>query len=274
MNLKKRSFVLFIMMLLISSIFSSFAYAEKNDQPHLTALGDSITFGYHLEPNQTKPSPQAFPSLIANGHFAVTNLGVPGWTSSDLLNAVTFNPTFKKALKSADIVTLDIGNNDLLQAAGLSQLLQSQTPVQITPELQQKLLAAQQQLALNLQQIIASIQKQTKAPIILYNLYNPFGESTNPFLSSLHLLGEQIITSVNTFVINPIAYQSGSLLADAYTAFNGKQAAYIIPGDIHPTIAGQQALASLADQALSNYFQNKNDDQKKNHDKEKEHHAG
>lgn len=261
MKLKRYS-VLLGLLLIISSIFTSFAYAKDVDQPKLTALGDSITFGYHLEPNQTQPSPQAFPSLIGNGKFQVTNLGVPGWTSADLLNAVKTNPVFKRALKSADVITLDIGSNDLLQAAGISQILQSQTPVQLTPKLQQKLLLSEQQLAINLQEIIINIKKQTDAPIILYNLYNPFGASSNPFLASLHAFGEQLTIGVNTQVFIPTAFRTGSLLADAYSAFNGNQAAYIIPGDIHPTLAGHKALAVLADKALLTYRPFTRDDYK------------
>lgn len=248
----KRYPILISFLLVISSIFSSIAFAEKNDKTNLVALGDSITFGYHLEPNQTQPSPLAFPSLIGNGQFHVTNLGVPGWTSADLLNAVKSNQVFKKLLKRADVITLDIGNNDLLQASGLSQVMQTQTPIQLTPELQQKLLLTEKQLAINLSAIIINIKKQTDAPIILYNLYNPFGTSSNPFLESLHVFGEQLITGVNAQIINPLALLSGSSLADAYTAFNGNQAAYILPGDIHPSPAGHKALAALADKALLN----------------------
>lgn len=246
----KRYPALIGLLLIIGSIFSSAAFAEKIDKPNLVALGDSITFGYHLEPNQTQPSPQAFPNLIGNGMYSVTNLGVPGWTSADLLNAVKTNPVFKKSLKSADVITLDIGSNDLLQAAGLTQVLQSQTPIQMTPQLQQKVFLAEQQLAINLQKIIINVKKDTNATIILYDLYDPFGVSSNPFLASLHSFGEQVITGVNGQVIKPLALVTGCRLADAYTAFNGHQAAYIIPGDIHPTLAGHEALAALADQAL------------------------
>ena len=265
----KRFSVLLIAILALSTLFSSIASAEKNERHNLVALGDSITFGLHLEPNQTKPSPNAFPSLIANGQFNVTNLGVPGWTSADLLNALKTNPTFKNSLKSADVVTLDIGSNDLLQAAGLST---PQTPA-VTPELIQKLALADQQFAMNLQAIIKAIKTQTDAPIILYNLYNPFGVSSNPDLASLHIFGEQLITVVNSQIINPIAIQTGSLLADAYTAFNGHQEAFIIPGDVHPTPAGHKALAQLADKALLTLNRYKDDDHWEQYHKELKRHA-
>jgi lysophospholipase L1-like esterase len=254
----KRFSLLVGLVLGIGSIFTSFAYAQTNsntvkmDKPKLVALGDSITFGYHLEQNQTKPSPNAFPSLIGNGQFEVTNLGVPGWTAADLLKAVKTNPIFKHSIRSADVITLYIGGNDLLQAAGITQAIQNQTPPALTPQMQQKLMLAEKRYALNLSAIISNIKKQTDAPIIVYNLYNPFGESSDPYQASLHQLGEQIIPAVNTQIIKPITLLTGSSLADSYTAFNGKQDAYIIPGDVHPTLAGHRALAALADNALAN----------------------
>lgn len=242
MKLKRLS-VLLIVVLALSTIFSSIVSAEKKEQPNLVALGDSITFGYHL-PDQIgqQPSPHAFPSLIGEGHFKVTNLGYPGLTSSGLLLALSTDP-FKNSLRSADVVTLDIGSNDLLQAAGLTG------GTLASPPDYQKIAAAEQQLLINLNLIITQIKAQTDAPIILYNLYNPFG-ANDPIFGSLHTFGEQIIGAVNSGVIAPTALQTGSLLADAYSAFNGKQEKYIIPGDIHPNFAGQKALAKAGDRAL------------------------
>jgi lysophospholipase L1-like esterase len=262
----KRLSVLLIVVLALSTIFSSIASAEKKEQPNLVALGDSITAGYHL-PGQTglQPSPNAFPSLIGERHFNVTNLGVPGWTSTNLLNALT-DPRFTNSLRTADVVTLDIGNNDLLQAAGLTG------GVLTSPPDPQKIADAAKQLTINLNSIITIIKTQTNAPIILYNLYNPFG-ANDPMFSSLHTFGEQIVIAVNTQVIAPTAVLQGTLLADAYSAFNGKQAKYIIPGDIHPNLAGHKALAKLADQALRTIKHTEKEDHGQKHSYEKENHA-
>ncbi len=102
----------------------------------------------------------------------------------------------------------------------------------------------------------------TTAPIILYNIYNPFAEiviiakandaitaaAGGPsFYAFLHTIGEQIATGVNSNVIEPFAnVLPGTYIADAYSAFDGKQEDYIIPGDIHPNVNGQMALAGLA----------------------------
>lgn len=246
---------LFVLLFALNTIFSSLAFAQESEKPNLVALGDSITFGFNLEAGNTHPSSQAFPNLIGDGQLNTINLGFPGWTSKDLLNALNGKPEFTAALQKADLITLDIGNNDLLQAAGLSELLKSGTPVVITPQLLQKLDSASKQLAQNLQAILSKINEETDAPILLYNLYNPFGESTNPFASSLHALGEKIITTVNQQVILPIASKNGALYVDAYSAFNGKQSEYILPGDIHPTVIGQHVLADLANEVLSSFSQ-------------------
>jgi LPXTG-motif cell wall-anchored protein len=275
----KRFSALFILVLILGTFFSSIASAEKSENQNLVALGDSITAGYHL-PGQTglTPSPKAFPNLI-EGDFNVTNLGVPGLTSTQLLTEVTTDPNFINSLKSADVVTLDIGGNDLLKAAGVTDLSQLSAPVQPTDEILNNLKAAGIQLGDNLSKIIAAIKLQTKAPIILYNIYNPFGESSNPILSSLHTFGEQFIPSVNLTIIRPIALQSGALLADAYNAFNGKQAEYIIPGDVHPTKDGHEALAKLADIALKTLDQsgqdnNQSGDDHSGHDNSGDDHSG
>jgi lysophospholipase L1-like esterase len=268
----KRFSVLLIVVLALSTLFSSMVSAEKNERHNLVALGDSITFGYNL-PDQIgpQPSPHAFPSLIGNGNFHVTNLGVPSLSSTDLLNAVKTNPAFKKALKDADVVTLDIGGIDLLKAAGLTGTTTT-LPDFTSLEFQQKLALAEQQLTTNLQAIIKEIKKRTDAPIIIYNMYNPFGVSNDPVFGSLHMAGEQIIKGVNSQVFAPVAFQTGSLLADAYTAFNGNQAKFIIPGDVHPTLVGHQALAKLADQALQKLKCSEKDDHGRHHSNEKEEH--
>jgi lysophospholipase L1-like esterase len=45
-----------------------------------------------------------------------TNLGRNGWTSSQLLSALRNDPTFRRATREAEIVTWNIGGNDLRAA--------------------------------------------------------------------------------------------------------------------------------------------------------------
>jgi lysophospholipase L1-like esterase len=258
----KRLSVLLTLMLAFSTFFTSFAFAEVNiDKPNLVALGDSITFGLNLEAGQTKASPNAFPSLIAPDKFNVTNFGVPKLTSLQLAgNLSTPDARTLLALNSADIFTLYIGGNDLLQATGIGAILNSQEPINLTPQKQQELIdtamLAAGTIAENLSSSIEAIRlKNETAPIILYNIYNPIPnvpEEVNPLIHGLHALGNQIISQVNANFINPIVnkYQ-GVFLADAYKSIDGKQAGYMLPGgDVHPNLEGHKALAALANDIL------------------------
>ncbi|MEH6994828.1 GDSL-type esterase/lipase family protein [Neobacillus drentensis] len=245
----KRLSVLLTLMLAFSTFFTSFAFAEENvDKPNLVALGDSITFGWNLDDTNgnTQKSAKAFPNLIiAEGFFNVTNISGGGWTSSHILAQVN-NPANEASIQNADVFTLYIGSNDLMGAIGLSDIIKNGTPVDPST-LIPKVTVASQQLGLNLQQIFGKIRSlNTEAPIILYNIYNPFASSEVPFNAFLHNIGEQIATNVNASAINSFANIPGTFIADAKSAFDGKQLEYIIPGDIHPNVTGQSVLAGLA----------------------------
>ncbi|WP_413303067.1 GDSL-type esterase/lipase family protein [Bacillus sp. 1P10SD] len=249
----KRLSILFTLVLAFSTFFSSIAFANAVPvKPNLVSLGDSIAFGYkRVDP---QPSREAFPYLIGNGKYTVTkNISYPGWRSDQLLANVT-KPENINFIKEANVFTLQIGNNDLLQAPGIKEVLENPPAADLPPE-QLKLLLdnatiaagnAAVQITNNLTQIILYIRSlNTDAPIILYNMYNPFAAGP------IHELGEKIIPGINEGVIKSVAAQSGSLLADAYSAFNGNQTTYILPDDIHPTSAGHKALAMAGEKALS-----------------------
>jgi lysophospholipase L1-like esterase len=248
----KRLSVLLTLMLAFSTFFTSFAFAEETiDKPNLVALGDSITFGLNLDDTNgnTQPSLKSFPNLILDGGLNVTNISGSGWTSGHILSQVN-NSANEAAIQNADVFTLNIGSNDLMGAVGLSKIIENGTTVDPTT-LQPLVLAASQQLGQNLQQIFTKIRSlNNEAPIILYNIYNPFAASQVPFNAFLHTIGEQIVTGVNADVIGKFANAPGTFIANAKVAFDGKQAEYIIPGDIHPTVIGQGVLAGLATEIL------------------------
>ncbi|KGM44634.1 GDSL-type esterase/lipase family protein [Neobacillus niacini] len=253
MKFKKLS-ILFILMLALSTFFSSSAFAENIDNPNLVALGDSITYGLNLESSNSQPSPNAFPNLIQNGNFKVTNLGVPALTSTQLLNNLS-NPAVQGAIGNANVITLFIGSNDLLQdplLASVMQQLGAAPPFEGNPALEQIFNAAVQAaeppkalIKTNLTGIFNVIQQiNPNAQVILYNLYNPFGTG------NLKVLGDKILNDINTNIINVIAKDNGAVVADSFSAINGNQATLILPGDIHPNKAGQIALAQAGDRAL------------------------
>lgn len=214
----------------------------------LAALGDSITFGLYLpSPSPTEASPDAFPSLIASEeNLQVDNLGVPGWTSEDLRSALTISSTMQDSVRKAKVVTVDIGSNDLLSIASQDGLLSSPNPT-ITQAEQLQFAAAIQKFSQNLTAILDTIKKLSpSAHIVLYNLYNPIP----PTYPQLFVLGEELIGQENTIISHTAA--SFSLpVADAYDAFAGHDAAYLIPFNVHPNTLGQQVLASRGEEVLA-----------------------
>lgn len=220
---------------------------ERSNVKTLIALGDSITFGLYLpSTSMTTPSPDAFPSLIANDeNLQVDNLGVPGWTSQDLLTSLTNSSTFQDSVRHAKVVTLDIGSNDLLSIASQDGILSSPNPT-ITPAEQQQFASAIQQFSRTLPAIVNRIQELSpSSKIVLYNLYNPI-PSTAP---QLFAFGESLIGAENV-IISQCANQFQIPVADAYAAFAGHDDTYLIPGNVHPDLLGQQVLASLGEEAL------------------------
>lgn len=235
---KKKLAIILSTAALIGSLFSTSAFAAENlksshdnDRGTLVGLGDSITFGYNLGPTNNQPSKLAFPYLIGlAAHENVIDLGVPGWTTTNLLSALNTNATFQASLKQADKVTIDIGSNDLLQ------LLVS-TNGNVTPQ-------AVAPILVNLHAIMARVKcLAPHADIVVYDIYNPFQVSD----VQNHVLADTLLPQINLEIAGVVAsfHDRHIVLADAYSAFGQNQVTYVRQGDIHPTVAGQEKLAEI-----------------------------
>ena len=79
---------------------------------HYTAMGDSLAAGALAEMGYV-PRYATYLNTDTSATITTLNLGIPGWTSGDLLNALQNDPAFRKQVSDADVVTWDIGGNDL-----------------------------------------------------------------------------------------------------------------------------------------------------------------
>ncbi|MCI0182070.1 SGNH/GDSL hydrolase family protein [Sulfoacidibacillus ferrooxidans] len=213
----------------------------QTSQPSLVALGDSITFGYNLGNNKA-PSQKAFPYVIGSAKgYRVTDLGVPGWTSGNLLQALT-TPRFMTAIRGAKVITVDIGSNDILQPAIKDGLLHaSGQPPTLTSAEKLQFVDAIATFGQNLHAILTKIHTvNPQAQIILYNIYDPIPES----YVKLRMISELLIGSENAIIATE-GSEDHLAVADAYQAFNQQLSTYVLPGHVHPTVAGQQELAKL-----------------------------
>lgn len=108
----------------ISAILFLIAFAAAGGQANAawnyTALGDSLAYGTGVA--NGRGYVDAFKDHLESDNQTsvnLTNLGVPGWTSADLLSALKTNAIFRSAAAQADVITIDIGGNDLLRAVYL-----------------------------------------------------------------------------------------------------------------------------------------------------------
>jgi lysophospholipase L1-like esterase len=245
----KRILKLLPLLLVVSLFFTTSGFAKSgNAKKSLVALGDSIPFGYGLTDSIDEPSREAFPYLIGKeADLRVRNLAVPGWKTTDLLNALNNDQKFIQAVSKADYITLNIGSNDLLKpikdayvasegnldAATIINLIERQIKPSI-PILQQSIpLIIGKIYALN-----------PNAKIVLYNFYNPFlALGGHP----INTLGNPLIQSINLSLEG--LKSSRLVVADAYV-IGLDPLNNLIAGDIHPSLAGHEKLAQIGLWAL------------------------
>lgn len=79
------------------------------------ALGDSLATGFGASRGYV-PRYETYVETDTGAMVALDNLGRNGWTSSQLLSALKNDPNFRGRTGEAEVVTFDIGGNDLRAA--------------------------------------------------------------------------------------------------------------------------------------------------------------
>ena len=247
----KHMSLLFAVLLVFNLFASNLVLAEeiKETDPTLVALGDSIPYGTNLLDRS-----QAFPNLILDGKTNVINKSVPGQTSSQLLVQITTDHETAQALQNADVITINTGNNDLLQAAKIAEIVAAiKDGEEIDYKtLQKDVAAAALKAGENLVVILHTIRGMNQdAPILLYNIYNPFPSLDAEPVKTLHQVGEMILEDVNKGFPLVASTYSNTFVLDAYSEFDCNQVDFVnaFP-DVHPTIEGHKTLAALANSLL------------------------
>ncbi|SDH78784.1 Lysophospholipase L1 [Planococcus glaciei] len=227
----------------LSAVFLLSACVQEDaEQETLVALGDSITYGANLEDS----GQSAYPYLIAeDAGFAVHNLAVSGWQTARVKEALREDEDYRQKVKDADVIAMTIGSNDLLEILRLAETSSAGDPEQVEEILRQEL--GNSVVFDEIGELIEEIQSLTDAQILLYNIYTPF-----PPGNSMHQIGEALLPQVNATFQEVTESYENVYLVDAYSAYNGKQEDYIIPGDIHPTEEGQAVLAKIGLEAIKN----------------------
>ena len=234
----------------------------KQSTVHYVALGDSITAG-----------DSSYVNMVGNylktqyGQCEVTNLGVDGIQSSDLKDVLvnTSNPYHAMAvakLSDADIITLDIGSNDILVTAygvmadcfgcrpdelgsviaGWSARLSSQNvwvrmkayleALPIAYSLHNELYNGKtmKQTVTNYESNYAEILKALRqiapqAKVYVGNLYNPFHNMPSVYLGSYEVLNVETVSKQYIVQFNAIIdkQSAGCSVVDLYNTINSNR---------------------------------------------------
>lgn len=251
---KRIKLIFFIICTIISitTIHIIFTTAKSNKTTYV-ALGDSIAAGYGLKgylANQELPPDDSYQTIVAN--FLKTspfNYAVSGDNSNDCINLLNLG-TADTALKNADIITISIGSNDLLQPFvelvkenGLTFKLKDYEI------LNQKI----EEFYVNFDKIIKILKhKAPKAEIYVTNIYNPFND--------VIILGEfadSYIRKINKiFNVDSDIYT----VIDLYTLFKNNKLSNVefhisdiknINLDPHPSKKGHKEIAAAIIDALN-----------------------
>lgn len=79
------------------------------------ALGDSLAAGALAQLGYV-PRYATYVNTDTGATITTLNLGIPGWASGDLLNALQNDSAFRDQVSGAQVVTWDVGGNDLSSA--------------------------------------------------------------------------------------------------------------------------------------------------------------
>lgn len=218
-----------------------------------TALGNSIAFGVGASFTVNNPEQHGygyvyyFRDFLASIYSCVDlkNRAVPGFTSSDLLLQLQTDTATRAAVKHADLITIGIGGNDLLNC------LRAAT---IPSCLEDAVVNFARNWALIMKEIRENIH--SCAEIYVMTLYNPF-RGDDPNFNTIEFFIQQInnVIKASSFIYH---YRVVDVHADFLGTFTGTNTWKVciwthfceipVPPNLpnpHPTDSGHLEIARL-----------------------------
>jgi lysophospholipase L1-like esterase len=209
-----------------------------------TALGDSLAAGALAQEGYV-PRYATYVNIDTGANVSTLDLGIPGWHSGDLLDALHNDPIFRSQVSGAQLVTWDIGGNDLANAHAHF--------VQKTcggPDNQDCLRSAVSMFESNWDAIVVellTLRDPSKTILRTMDIYNPYVASDTKagILTTL----EPYLDEVNSH-IHANAQANSIPVAAVHQAFNGADGTQdpgtlglIADDGFHPNDAGHKVIA-------------------------------
>jgi lysophospholipase L1-like esterase len=220
-----------------------------------TALGDSLAAGFFAKDHYVGLY-TGYLTADTGKQVTSSNLGRPGWTSELLLNALRTNGEFQDAVRRAQVVTWDIGGNDLRDAR-----LRYRSGGCGGSDNQDCLRTTTARFKQHWDAILAEIlvlSRPTQTALRTMDIYNPYVEEDRRTDSwegdggkNDFVVFRGYLDDVNAYIAATSAAR-GILMAPVYRSFNGPDgtqdpgASGLIAFDrLHPNDAGHARIATL-----------------------------
>lgn len=192
------------------------------------ALGDSIIHGYGASETENlvyKFSSQLGEQINKTVHYS--NEGINGITSTEL-NKLVQEGKFDKKIQQADIITINIGGNDVLKTArqmDYSEAFNSFEELQTT-------------FVNNLTDMYSKIEEiNPHATIVFLELYNPL-----PVDNQFYSLADKLLPKWNLKIYEVAHKISSSIVVQTTKVINGDNIQNIAPDGVHPNPNGYTAI--------------------------------
>lgn len=215
--------------------------SEDKTINHL-ALGDSIIRGYRIPEEENLISRFTVQLEQQTGKQIVSNNeGIIGITSGKL-NEKIQEGVFDEQIKDADIITLNVGGNDVLRAVKKSDLYSA---LKSFDELQSS-------FSENLTDITTKIgELNSAATIIFLELYNPM-----PADHQFYTLADKLLPKWNIKIYEVAKKTPSSVVVQTTKVINSENMQNLASDGVHPSPSGYTAISEqMLDQFQNQYKQ-------------------
>jgi len=220
-----------VMLLIVASIFLIYCLF-KNDKINYIALGDSLAEGMNPYGEVGYSYTDYFADYLKDNNnlsYYTKKYTKTGYTTSDLISVLTQNNLLKKDLRESDLVTVSIGANDFLKSFNIKDL-----KVNNILKLKDNVI----KILPNLDNCIKEIKKYAKEDVIIIGYYNPI-----PFLFNISGKDLDTLFAYIDDEYKKIADKYECKYISLYQLFKNNSNFLPNPADIHPNLAGYEAIA-------------------------------
>jgi lysophospholipase L1-like esterase len=193
------------------------------------AIGDSVIKGVGANQNEDFVSKfSAELKQVTNKSVVLTNKGIPGVTSTEL-NKLVQQGNYDEEMKKADIITINVGGNDILRLAKQKNYYQALHSFG----------AIQTDFTMNLTQITKHIKElNPNATLVYLELYNPL----NP-KDEFYSFANKLLPKWNVNIYKVASQFDSSLVVQTSKVINDQHLQYLAADGIHPNSQGYTAIS-------------------------------